>query len=108
EAVAVEVVRRVNGVRRARVIPVDAGRVDPPGRLVDGAQGDAVLGIRVQRAFAGAAERVERVDRDVTGGAQVGLVGDVGEAELVGSGQHVAGRLGIGVEAQDLQLLFGG
>ena len=63
--------------------------------------------VGVQGARAGATQGIERVDRNVTGATQVGLVSDVGEAELVGAGQHVAGRLRVGVEAQDLQLLAG-
>ena len=95
--------KRVYGSRRA--VAEHAGDVDPQGRLIDGAQGEAVPGVGVERAEAGAAQRIERVDGDVAGAAQGGLVAGVGEAELVGAGEHVARRLGVGVEAEDLELV---
>src|SRR6202043_4246624 len=63
------------------------------------AEAHPVPGIGVERAGAPAAQRVGRVDRGVAGAAQVRLVGDVGEAELVGAGKGDAGGLRQSVEA---------
>src|SRR4051795_12112835 len=55
--------------------------------------------IRIQRTFARVAERVERIDGHVAHIAEVGLIADVRESELVGAAEDVAGRLRERVEA---------
>src|SRR5713101_3654159 len=107
EAVAVQVLAGVDHEGKRGEVTVDARDADPVGRRVSEAEGHAVVRIGVEGTEAGAALRVERVDRNILFRAppQVRLEVRGREPELVGADQNVAARYRVCVEALQQELV---
>src|SRR5205085_12154125 len=90
-------------IRRGGMIAENPGEVEIPRAAIEAAEGDAMPRVGVERAEAGTALRLGRIDALIAHGAQVGLMSRIGDAELVGAGEHVARGVRQCVEALQLE-----
>src|SRR3954447_20754931 len=102
-AVVIEVRAGKHRVRQRRTVADDARNVDAERCAINAAERHAMTRVGVERAIAGRAVRIERIDAPVAEGIQ--LEARIGHAELVGAGEDVAARLRVRVEALRFELL---
>src|SRR5204862_7798787 len=80
-----------------------AGDVEVQRRAIETAQRDAMPGVSVERAGAGAADRIVRIDALIADRAKVRLMTSIRDTEFVRAGEDVARRVRQRVEALQLE-----